>query len=300
MQNKVQSVAVILVNYKNEAKTIACLHALEKSTRRPFRVFVVDNSCTEDSRRIFEAETFSIDVEWIWSQGNVGFAAGCNKGIRAAQALGFDGFIWLLNNDTEPDPEALQHLLETAIETGAGITGSQIINTEGKFIGGVGTVHPKFASVGRPENINSTDFDYIEGSSLLISPDCIKKVGLLSEEFFLYFEENDYCHKAKRAGFKLAWATDSLVRHHIGSSTGSEIAKGKVPFFIDCLMIRNRVTFARHNGYPLWGILTGLLISLGLRIKRKQFNRVFQILWILASRKNLKKFIEKNGGTYEL
>lgn len=295
-----QKVAVILVNYKNEAKTIACLHALENSSVQPSEVFVVDNSCTENSKQIFLSENFSLNIKWIWSEGNVGFAAGCNKGIRAAQKQGFDGYIWLLNNDTEPEATALLHLLETAKKTGAGVTGSQIVDSNGKFIGGVGLAHPKFASVGRPADTSCKNFDYIEGSSFLISPECIKKVGLLSEKFFLYFEESDYCYRAKHAGFTLAWATDSIVRHHIGSSTGSENAKGKVPYFIDCIMIRNRILFARRNGFPFSGILFGLLVSLCLRIKRLQFNRVLQILWILISQKNFKNFVEKNGGLYEI
>jgi len=295
-----QSAVVILVNYKNEAKTVACLRALEKSTVRPFKVYVVDNSCTEESKRFFQSESFQLDVEWIWSEGNVGFAAGCNKGIRAAQSIGFDGFIWLLNNDTEPDADALKNLLAKAEETSAGITGSAIYNAKGDFAGGVGLLHPKLASVKHVPDLNCEAFDYVEGASFLISPDCVKTVGLLSQDYFLYFEESDYCKKAQRAGFKFAWAKDSIIRHDIGSSTGSEIKKGGVPYFIDCLMIRNRVHFARHNGIPLWGNLLGLLISLGLRCKRLQFNRVITILWLLLSKNNLKHFIEKHGGYYEI
>ena len=127
----------------------------------------------------------------------------------------------------------------------------------------------------------------------MISPECLKKTGLLSEDYFLYFEESDYCQKAKRNGFSLAWATDSIIWHDIGSSTGSEIAKGAVPFFIDCLMIRNRIRYGLKNGYPTASILTGLFISLALRLKRRQFARVVTIFAITLSTRLFKKFVEK-------
>lgn len=294
------SVAVILVNFKSAEKTISCLRALEQGSVKPTKVYVIDNASTEASQKVFLAESFQIPVDWIWNKENVGFAAGCNKGIKAAQQDGLTGYIWLLNNDTCPDKFALQKIVEKAEETHAGITGSAIYNAAGKFAGGVGIFNSKFASVKHVSDVECENFDYVEGASFLISPGCLRKVGLLSEEYFLYFEESDYCKKAEKAGFSLAWAKESIIHHDIGSSTGSENKKGCVPFFIDCLMIRNRVHFARHSGFPTWGNLMGLMISLGLRFKRLQFNRIVTILWILLSQKNLKKFIEKHGGYYEI
>lgn len=319
---------VVLVNFKNVPRTVACLRALEKSSCRPRRVYVVDNASTEESQAEFGKETFSLDVEWIWNAENLGFAAGCNQGIRRAREVCSEDYVWLLNNDTEPEVDALEKLLECAEETGAGVTGSAIFGSDGSFSGGVGRVHPKMASVSRvplskdvaggcskdcsldcsTQNGSSNcrsqscssgelaEFDYVEGSSFFISPKCLDVVGLLSEDFFLYFEESDYCYKAKTAGFSLAWATGSIVRHYIGSSTGSENKKGGVPFFIDCLMIRNRIRFARGNGFPFVGVYVGLMISLLLRVKRLQFNRVWTILKILSSDKAFREFVEKNGG----
>lgn len=294
------TVCTILVNFKNQKKTVACLRALEKNTVQPDCVYVIDNASTEESKEYFESFTFAIKVRWIWNKENRGFAAGCNQGIRASLEEYPNSFIWLLNNDTEPTPTALAKILDKAIATNAGITGSLIQKANGEFSGGVGFIHPKFASVRRPASSDEKKFDYVEGSSFLISPECIQKTGLLSEDYFLYFEESDYCCKAKRNGFTLAWATESVILHDIGSSTGSENAKGEVPYFIDCIMIRNRIHFAFQNGYPILTILLGLGISLALRIKRLQFSRVPAILKITLSKTAFKKFIEKNGGYYEI
>ena len=294
------AVCVILVNFKNAEKTVACLHALEKNTVRPDSVYVIDNASTKESQEYFCSSSFLLKVNWIWNEENRGFAAACNQGIRAALEEYAGSYVWLLNNDTEPTPTALEKLLEKATATNAGITGSLIEKANGDFSGGVGIIHPKFASVRRPQSAQESEFDYVEGSSFLISPECLQKTGLLSEDFFLYFEESDYCCKAKRNGFTLAWATDSIILHDIGSSTGSENEKGKVPYFIDCLMIRNRIHFANQNGFPAFSVFIGLIISLALRIKRLQLSRVFTILKITLSKSSFKKFIEKNGGYYEI
>lgn len=293
----------VLVNYRNMDKTIACIRALDSMSVKPERVYLIDNASTEDSRRTFEeafpnSRTDSFEIECFWNTHNVGFAVGCNQGIRAARKSGFEGFIWLLNNDTLPEPDALKELLLTAEETHAGITGSQIVDMQGNFTGGVGFVNSKYATVRRATSPEERGFSYVEGSSFLISPECLSKVGELPEEYFLYFEESDYCYRARITGFDIAWATRSIVRHDTGSSTGSEQGKGKVPFFIDCLMIRNRIVFANKYMFPVYSVKVGLLISLVLRILRFQPLRAFTILMILESEHSFKNFIQKNGGFY--
>lgn len=292
-------VNVILVNYKNDELTINCIRALERGSLKPHQIFVIDNQSSESSRSHFKEQTFSLPVKFIWNEKNLGFAAGCNQGIRASQESGFNGFIWLLNNDAEPDVHALKEIVLKAELSGAAITGSQVTDESGIFIGGVGLIHPRFASVHRPKNCDCQQFDYVEGSSFLISPQCLETIGFLSEDFFLYFEESDYCFKARKAGLKLAWATHSIIRHRIGASTGSEIAKGKVPFFIDCIMVRNRIHFALTNHFSKSGVFFGLFLSLLLRIKRKQFSRVLKILSISTSEKRFRKFVVQNGGYFE-
>lgn len=293
----------VLVNYRNMDKTIACIRALDSMSVKPERVYLIDNASTEDSRHTFEeafpnSRTDSFEIECFWNTHNVGFAAGCNQGIRAARKSGFKGFIWLLNNDTLPEPDALKELLHTAGDTHAGITGSLIVDMQGNFAGGVGFVNSNYATVRRAASPEERGFNYVEGSSFLISPDCLRKAGELPEEYFLYFEESDYCYRARLAGFDIAWATRSIVRHDIGSSTGSEEGKGKVPFFIDCLMIRNRILFARKYMFPEFQVKVGLFLSLALRVFRLQPLRAIKILQILASEESFRKFIQKNGGFY--
>lgn len=293
----------VLVNYRNMDKTIACIRALDKMSVKPECVYLIDNATSQESRDLFEkafpqSRTESFEIACIWNEANVGFAAACNQGIRAAREDYFDGYMWLLNNDTEPEPDSLKEMLATAESSHAGITGSQIVSPDGKFLGGVGFVDSRFATVRRATSPDERWFNYIEGSSFLISPECLRKTGELSEEYFLYFEESDYCYKARQMGFDIAWATKSIVHHDIGSSTGSEQGKGKVPPFIDCLMIRNRYHFAQKFQFPSFTVKYGLFLSIMLRVFRLQPLRALAILRIVLSEDSFKSFIEKNGGFY--
>jgi hypothetical protein len=289
-------ICAVLVNYKQTAKTIQCLQALDSMSVLPDWVIVVDNSSTEQSKTQLQNESFRFKTDFIFNEKNLGFAAACNQGIRLAQSGNGPYDIWLLNNDTVPEKDALKELVQKAKETGAGITGSAIYTENGDFSGGAGKTHPRLATVSRIKFHEDSDFDYIEGSSFFISHDCLKKTGLLSEEYFLYFEENDYCRKAVGNGFSLAFAPKSIIKHAIGSSTGSETGKGKTPYFIDCLMVRNRTLFAKKFGWPFWGYGISLLLSLFLRLKRGQFKRIATICKITISKKSFSLFVQENGG----
>lgn len=293
-------VSVVLVNFRQTEKTLCCLHKLDEMSVKPDFIVVIDNLSSDESRSSLQTINLSTPVHFIFNKENLGFAAACNQGIRESIARQKDTFIWLLNNDTLPDYRALEKLLDKSLEVGAGITGSLIKKPNEEFSGGVGRIHPFFGSVRRPRTPEDISFNYVEGSSFLISPRCLSQVGLLSEDYFLYFEETDYCVRARKQGFSVAWATESVVVHDIGSSTGGDLGLGKVPYFIDCLSVRNRIHFARKNGFPLIGVTIGLCISLLLRVKRLQFRRIFKILRITFSSKALKKFIIENGGYYEI
>ena len=288
-------ICTVLVNFKQTEKTNQCLQALESMSVQPDWVIVVDNSSTEQSRSQLLSSQYQFKTDFIFNSENRGFAAACNQGIRLVQSANASYDIWLLNNDTIPEKDALKELTLKARETGAGVTGSAIYTPDGEFSGGAGKTHTLFASVSRIRNPQDTDFDYIEGSSFLISHRCLEKTGLLSEDYFLYYEENDYCHRAVQNGFSLAVAPNSIIKHDIGSSTGSENGKGRTPFFVDCLMVRNRIAFAKKFRWSKPGYSVGLLISLLRRLKRGQFSRITAICKITASPKQFYRFVNENG-----
>ena len=290
-------VCAILVNYRAADSTLCCAKSLCTQTTPLASIVIADNGTTAESQTTLQraAADTGIPITFIFNDKNIGFAAACNQAMKVLVEQGFRGYFWLVNNDAVADKDALKELLAEAERTHAGITGSRI-SLPGNRCGGSARIHPFWGSVKRSGSFKNGNDEYIEGASFLISPDCFEKIGCLPTDYFLYSEETDYCYAARKAGFCLALAEKSIIRHDAGKSTGSELGKGKVPFFIDCLLVRNRIFFCNKYGFPKTGIFLALLISLLLRVRRNQWNRIAAILRITLSIREFKQFIRDNGG----
>lgn len=121
--------------------------------------------------------------------------------------------------------------------------------------------------------------DYICGASLLVRRDVVETIGLLAEEYFLYYEDAEYGLRAKRAGYALAWASGSIVRHKEGGATGAATQTASRDFqrpeSVDYLSLRNRIWLMR-NYFPL-ALPVAIAGYLGVacnRIRRGQGNRL--------------------------
>lgn len=212
---------ILLLNWNGWRDTLRCLNSLEHLCT-PCHVLVIDNASTDDSvARLQEAKP---GIEILQSGGNLGFAGGNNVGIREAMRRGAD-FIWLLNNDTVVEPTTLQGLLDVAVgRPDVGIVGSVIRDMEeprnlqawggGRVVMPLGYVRHYL----KPTEISRTS--YITGASMLIRREVVEQIGLLDEHFFMYWEDTDYCFRARSAGWKLAVADDSVVYHAESSSAG--------------------------------------------------------------------------------
>jgi GT2 family glycosyltransferase len=320
----VDNCAVILLNYSNAPDTIACLRAIADMSVQPRLIVVVDNHSRDNSvERIMETwDTFSSplllrqekDHSLLLPPGakhvlvsrvaNDGFSAGNNVGIRLALQDKGCKAVWLLNNDTEPTPDALEKLCERLNQRpDAGMAGSTLVYAHDKHTvqcaGGAvcspWTGATRFFSMGErlfvvrtadPSSIDAK-LSYVTGASILIRRDVLQSVGLLPEEYFLYYEDTDFGLLCTRKGFSLTWAPNSIVYHKEGGSTGAESAtKWRTfnrPTWVDYLALRNRVYMMRRH-YP-WALPLVLLSYLGVmlnRIRRGQTNRiplVFRAAW---------------------
>lgn len=219
---------------------------------------------------------------FIQSSNNGGFAAGNNLAIKYIQQKNDYKYIWLLNNDTVIQPDSLVNLVKYAEDSNAGITGSSLFYYHNpNMIQAYGGMVNKFFGTSS-HILGSNDIygklDYIIGAAFLINKNVIDKIGLLPEEYFLYYEETDYCFNAKNNGFKLGIALDSIVYHKEGGSTGASQDASLRSEFSDVLALKNRIKF--HRKYLGGGI--GLWLGLGIaflnRIRRNQIRRIFLVL----------------------
>lgn len=220
-------------------------------------------------------------IIFIQAGENGGFAAGNNIGMKYALAKDDFEYVWLLNNDTVIEKNSLSSLKKYATENDLGIGGSTLMYYhEPKEVQAYGGHVNKFFGTGshilQVSEIEKK-LDYVVGASFLINKRVIDMIGFLPEEYFLYYEETDYCFNSKNNGFQLGIDVDSIVYHKEGVSTGGSSNGNEKSEFSDILSIKNRIKFHRKylgGGLGLW---LGMMIAFSNRIKRGQLDRIWKI-----------------------
>jgi len=183
---------------------------------------VVDNGSTDDSiTRIRSARPETLLLE---SKINLGFAGGNNIGIRHALADGAD-YIWLLNNDTMPAPDALSALVAKAVSDrriGAVASICYYADSPSTVQAWAGSRVNLWIGYGRITTAPHSDewFHTLNGTSMLVARSAIEDAGLLDEGFFLYWEDTEFCLRLRKKGWRIAAAPDSRVLHKVNASTG--------------------------------------------------------------------------------
>ncbi|MDH4380156.1 MAG: glycosyltransferase family 2 protein [Vampirovibrionales bacterium] len=221
------SVGVVVLNYSNATATRRCLESLKHLNYHAWQLVVVDNASSDDSGETiarWQGDHSLPDFTFIQSPTNGGYSAGNNLAIQQLLANGVDA-VWILNNDTTVDPNALKALVEASQQTG-GIVGSLLRYPDGTFQQAGIRVNDWTGQLrGYPAEraelaTQPLSVDAISGASWLIPRTVLETVGLLPHEFFLYVEDVAYCVKAQRAGFPVHVAPNSIVYHEEGATTG--------------------------------------------------------------------------------
>lgn len=230
----------------------------------------------------------------IQTGSNLGFAGGNNVGLRYAMARGDFDYVWLLNNDTVIKPDALSQLVRRMQQVpSAGVCGSTLIYyampdkvqawggaTYNKWLGTTRMLGA-FSPVSESADCDGVEsrLAYISGASMLVSRPFLQQIGLMGEDYFLYFEEIDWAMRAK-GHFQLCYAPRSYVFHKEGGSIGTNaVEPEKKSLTADYYGVRSRLRFTRHF-FPLClpFIYLGLLPVLLNRVRRRQWQRVGMIL----------------------
>lgn len=297
-----KQVYVVIVNWNGWRDTVECLQSLLELTYAQFKVVVCDNGSADRSvDKIKEwAKQHGIDnMEYgraeaeagggvadpwlvlIRNGENLGFAGGNNVGLRYALARGDCAYAWLLNNDTVVDPNALTRLVERMEQQpSAGICGSTILlhdNPEKvQALGGGYYCHwiglpwhyGRFAFRRKRFNQSRAEawMNYVEGASLIVSRPFLVEIGLMCEDYFLYFEEADWAIRGE-GRFELAYSPESIVFHKVGSSIGTSSNPAKKSLICDYFNVRNRLFFtSRFYPYALPAIYLTLIGAILVRL----------------------------------
>lgn len=233
--------AVILINYNNESDTVACLDTLADQTLENFLTIVVDNGSKPKSRgTVEEAYDFPVHLK---NDANEGFTGGNNTGIEYALNHGAE-WVLLLNNDTELDPTFLEdfHDAVTDLPDEVGIVGPKIHTfdseeiwssggTVGTWTANTGSLHDTDHSPGEPASV-----DLVAGAALMVRRQVFEDIGLLDDDFFIYYEETEFCARARAAGWSVRYVPVEGIYH-------KETTTHTYSTFGEYYLIRNRFLF---------------------------------------------------------
>jgi N-acetylglucosaminyl-diphospho-decaprenol L-rhamnosyltransferase len=240
------SVLGVIVHYRTPDLLLECLRSLDAEVRAydNASVVVIDNQSQDGSiPRIAEAihrEGWSHWVRLVEAPVNGGFAYGNNQVIAPALAgPNPPDYFWLLNPDTTVYPGAIKALVDfMGARPMAGLTGSAVEEQRGErwpyafrfpsllseLIDGLklGLVTRLLSrwTVLHPMSNSAAQVDWVPGASLMIKREVFESIGLMDEDYFLYYEETDFCLHAKRSGWQCWYVPDSRVFHVAGASTG--------------------------------------------------------------------------------
>jgi len=220
-------VYIVMLTWNQREDTLACLDSLNRMTYPNYRLVVVDNSSMDGTEQAVKTQYPEVQV--IVNPRNLGFTGGTNVGLRYALAQGAD-FVFSINNDTLVEANILDVLVAHATPPDVGVVAPKIYYAdEPKRIWSVGARrHPltlEMTDKGRDE-IDAGQWDqvlerdYLVGCAHLLKRSLLEEIGLLDEVFFLYYDDMDFCLRARLAGYRLLMVPEAQMWHKVAASAG--------------------------------------------------------------------------------
>jgi len=244
-------VSIIIVTWNSSSLIGECLDSIySHKGKLKFEILVVDNNSQDATRDIIRE--FYPQVLFIENKENLGYARANNQGIECSVGK----YVLLLNPDVSLLDNALLDLfLYMEKHPEAGAIGPQLLNPDGtiqpscrEFPGfltliydvlGLSFLFPKskfFASwrMGYFDHDSSREVDQPMGSALMLRRRALKQIGLMDEEFFMFFNDVDLCYRLKKANWKIYFYPEARAYHLLGASTKR---------------VKSRMIYLSHRGY---------------------------------------------------
>lgn len=293
-------VLISILNWNNFSATASCIQSVLAQKYLNFSILVVDNASKDDSIKLIK-DSFPF-IEIVELKENKGYAAAHEVSANMAIEQKFDLF-WILNNDLEVIADTLENLVLAFSRNGLAIYGSLSLEIDGKDTinfaggwelskrGGLDYATPYNQFMDRPlseckHKITERKVSDVNGCSMLIPMEIIKKHGFMDGSFFLYKEETDYCFTLMEKGIPSIIVPNSIVYHKSGGSFFNQ----KLKFFKTYYSERNMVLFM--NNHPKFFIPSRNPI----KKYRAAFNGFIEICKLMFTRDTENESFYKNLG----
>ena len=234
-------VSIVIVNWNGLKYLHECLSSLLNQTYRPIEIILVDNASTDGSVDFVREHIPSVRI--FQNSKNLGFAEASNIGIMKSKGE----LIALFNQDAIANKDWLANLVEVieSSEEIAAVAG-KVYYWGDKY--GKNAVFCTWSKIdpytASPYNFTGNEpqaaVDYLSGCAMLVKKEIINEIGLFDTGYFLYFDETDWCARMIRAGYKLIYVPNAIVRHVVSGSLENSQIKAEY-------MIRNGIRFALKN-----------------------------------------------------
>ena len=230
-------VLISILNWNNAPATINCVHSVMKQSYDQYKILISDNASVDESVKVI-SDAFP-ELKVIANKNNIGYASAHKIAADYAMDHQFD-LLWILNNDTEVMPDALEELIKAYLDHQEAIFGSITIEANKKEIRFAGGYELKdgqvdFNSLSNPlrgKPLSEVELEHLggevaelNGSSLLIPIEIIRQYGFMPEHFFLYSEETAYGYRLRREGVISILVPQSQVVHAGSQSFSSPYLK---------------------------------------------------------------------------
>ena len=265
---------VVIVNWRTADLTVDCLRTLapEVASVPGTRVVVTDNDSGDDSvtriRAGINANGWGAWASVLPLEKNGGFSYGNNGGIRPAlESSDPPDYVFMLNPDTLAKPGVLRTIVEFLdAHPKVGIVGTRVENEDGSTrrssfrfhsVAGelerglrLGVVSKLLSDkvVAAPIPTEACEVDWVSGASMFVRREVFKDVGLLDESYFMYYEETDFCLRARRAGWSCWYVPQGSIVHLVGQASGvtgnKKAAKRRPTYWFDS---RRRYFMVNHG-----------------------------------------------------
>lgn len=276
----------VVLNTNRKSDTLACLESLAQSNYSHHETIVLDNHSTDGSVQDIHAAFPAIEM--IELSENHGYAGNNNVGIRAAMARSAD-WVLVLNEDTILDPDCLTEMIRIGeSDPRIGMVGPMVYHFDepdtiqsagGLLCSGWNSDHHGKNERDVGQFARSRDVDWLTGCAIMVRRAVIEQVGALDAELFIYYEETEWCVRARQAGWRVVHVPTAKLWHK-----GVQRNYTPTPSFT-YYMTRNRLRMMAKHHAPIHVWLAAMsqtlrtLVSWTLKPKWRSMREHRDAMW---------------------